>query len=264
MLKTVAAGLRAGARLGARCSAAMTAPLSLAALGALLAALGLAELTAPPPARAQTAAGGGLRLDLFDKTLAPNELARGWIDRKFSPLLGNGDRFFFQFVHNGADEHYIHLQSGRDNSFSVGREKLVSLQDWPVLEWEWKMGVLPKNGDVRVKERDDQAGSMCIVISPSFTGFDSSLCYLFENDGPKDTPIKSTKRDNAYHLILRTAKAGDPLGQWLHERRNVLADYERIYGHPPSGEALVAMLIDSNDTQSSSEAFYRNLVLHKE
>jgi len=247
-----------------RLSARMGAPISLAAVCALIVALGLAAPLQRPAAQAQTAAGAELRLDAFDKTYAPNEAPEGWTTRKFAPIFGNGERYFFQFVHNGADEHYLHLQSGRDNSFSVGREKLVPLQEWPVLEWQWKMGVLPKNGDVRVKERDDQAGDVCVVIRPSLTGFDSSLCYLFQDEGPKDTPIKSTKRDNAYHLILRTTAAGDPLREWLQERRNVLADYKRVFGREPSGEALIAVLIDSNDTESSAEAFYREIVMRKE
>lgn len=235
---------------------------ALVVLGALCAALGLAVHT-PPEARAQAREPGELRLDAFDKSYAPNEPAKDWIFRKFSPLMGDGERFFFQFVHQGPNAHYIHLQSGRNNSFSVGREKLVSLNEWPVLEWEWKITVLPKNGDVRVKERDDQAGAVCIVLDPGIATFDSSLCYLFENDGPKDTPITSTKKDNARHLILRTAKSGDPLGQWLRERRNVLQDYKRVFGHDPQKPAYFGMMIDSNDTESSAEAFYRNLVLRK-
>jgi hypothetical protein len=166
-------------------------------------------------------------------------------------------------VHAGAQEHYVRLQSGRDNSYLLGYEKGLPLAEWPVLEWEWKIVTLPKNGDVRVKERDDQAGAVCIVLDPGIATFDSSLCYLFENDGPKDTPITSTKKDNARHLILRTAKSGDPLGQWLRERRNVLQDYKRVFGHDPQKPAYFGMMIDSNDTESSAEAFYRNLVLRK-
>lgn len=241
-----------GTCLPARCAAPVV-------FAAMLGALAVAALASPPAQAADE-----LRLDAFNRTYAPNEPPSDWTYRKFSPLIGDGERFFFQFVHKSPDEHYIHLQSGRDNSFSVGREKLVSLQEWPVLEWEWKITVLPKDGDVRVKERDNQAGSVCIVIRPTFTSFDSSLCYLFENGGPKDTPIKSTKRDNAEHLILRTAQLGDPVGQWLHERRNMLKDYKRVFGHAPTGEALIAMVIDANDTQSSAEAFYRNIILHKE
>ena len=205
-----------------------------------------------------------LRLDGFDKSYPPGQSAPNWDTRKFAPLFGNGDVFFYEFVSHGPDEHYIHVRSGKNNSFSVGYSDPVPLMKLPWLEWDWKIGVLPKGGDVRVKERDDQAGSMCIIIDPHFTSFDSSLCYLFENDGPKDTPITSTRNGNARYLILRTAKAGDPIGEWLHERRNVIEDYKRVFGKAPGHPVFVGVTIDSNDTQSAAEAYYRNIVLRKE
>jgi hypothetical protein len=230
------------------------------ALG-LAAALGLALLGMGAIVWAQ--AGDVLRLDTWDKTYSSNDEAPGWSAHKFSPVMGSGNRYFYEFVHKSAEEHYLHLASGRNNSFSVGVDKAYALKEWPILEWDWKMGVLPKGGDVRVKEKDDQAGSMCVVIDPGLN-FDSSLCYLFENDGPKDDkPITSTRKSQAKYLIIRTAKAGDKVGEWLHEKRNVYEDYKRVFGHEPGKPGNFGIQIDSNDTESSAEAFYRNIVLHK-
>jgi hypothetical protein len=184
-----------------------------------------------------------------------------WKARKFSPVFGNGERYFYQFVHQGPD-HEIVLRSGTDNSFSLGLEKLFRLQQWPVVEWEWRMVKLPLGGDVRVREKDDQAGSLCFIVNPGLVGF-KSLCYLFENDGPKDTPLVSPQRGDSRYLIVRTAKAGDPVGVWLKERRNVLADYTRVFGKEPQEDAVIGFQIDSNDTQTSAEARYRNVYLRK-
>jgi hypothetical protein len=176
--------------------------------------------------------------------------------------VGSGQRYFFHFVHASAEDHYMHVATGRNNSFTLGTEKAYPLKEWPILEWDWKMVVLPKGGDVRVKERDDQAGSMCVVLNPGLN-FDSSLCYLFENDGPKDVPFTGTRKSNAKYLIIRTAAAGDKVGQWLHERRNVYEDYKKIFGREPSMSANVGIQIDSNDTESAAEAMYRNVILRK-
>ncbi len=221
--------------------------------------LGLALLLAAGAARGQQ--GSPWRLDDFNKTYPPNEVYGKWNARKFSPTFGSGERYFYQFVHNGA-EHYLHLESGSDNSFSVGLEVPFRLQDWRTLEWEWRITKLPTQGDVRVRERDDQAGSVCVIVNPGLFGYEA-VCYLFENGGPKDTPITSTQRDNVRYLILRTAAAGDPLGQWLKEQRNILQDYKRLFGKEPEQEAVVGFQIDSNDTRSAAEAFYRNIILRK-
>lgn len=229
--------------------------------GALLAATGLAAAILAVAALVSAQGADSLRLDNWTESYAPNTEAPEWHSDKFAPLMGKGDRYFFEFVHKG-EEHYLHVASGRNNSFTVGLNKGIAIKDWPILEWDWKMGVLPKGGDVRVKEKDDQAGSMCVVLDPGIS-FDSSLCYLFENDGPKDTPLTGTKKSQAKYLILRTAKSGDPIGQWLHERRNVYEDYKRAFGKEPQKPGFYGVQIDSNDTESAAEAYYRNIVLHK-
>ncbi len=208
------------------------------------------------------AAEDAVRLDNFDRTYPPGEAYGSWDLQKISPLFGSGADTFFQFVNGpGPDGHYIHLRSGRNNSFSLGAKDKFRLQDWPILEWEWKVTRTPKGGDVRVKERDDQAGSMCVIVNPGLTGFDS-LCYLWENDGPKEQLIVSTKRDASRYLILRTAKA-DGTGSWYKERRNMLEDYTKVFGKPPSEEAVIGMQIDSDSTESTGEAFYRNIYRRK-
>jgi hypothetical protein len=202
-----------------------------------------------------------LRLDDFSKTFPENEVIPGWDSRKIAPVFGSGDRYFFQFVHKSAEEHYLHVASGKNNSFTVGSERPFELKTWPVLEWEWKVSKLPKGGDVRVKERDDQAASVCVVVDPGLTGFDS-LCYIWENEGPKDKPITSSKREASKYLILRTGKS-DKLGAWYKEERRIYEDYKRLFGKEPREKAVVGVQIDSNDTESSGEAFYRNIILRK-
>jgi hypothetical protein len=201
------------------------------------------------------------RLDDFTRSYPPNEVYGQWSARKFAPLLGNGDDYLFRFVHESATEHYIQLRSGRNNSFSLGLEAPFRLQEWPVWEWEWRIVRLPRGGDVRVKDRDDQAGSVCVIVNPGLTGFES-LCYLFENEGPKDAPLTSTKRGDSRYLIVRTA-AADPVRAWLHERRNVLQDYRRVFGKEPQHDAVFGFQIDSDDTHSGAEVNYRNVVLRK-
>ena len=205
---------------------------------------------------------GAVRLDDFTRTYDPGQVYSTWELRKIAPLFGSGADQFFQFVDNGKpDGHYIHLRSGRNNSFSLGRTDGFRVQVWPILEWEWKVTRAPKDGDVRVQARDDQAGSICLIVNPGLIGFDS-LCYLWENAGPKDTPITSTKRDASRYLILRTVQA-DGLGRWYTERRNMLQDYIRVFGKAPAYDAVIGMQIDSDSTESSGEVFYRNIYRRK-
>lgn len=220
------------------------------ALAGLLLYVGLAGVIQAEP----------LRLDTYGKTLAPLELPERWQSRKIDPIFGSGDIYFFQFVNDGPDKQYIHLRSGRNNSFTLGHEQRFRVQQYPELSWEWRITQLPRGGDVRIEDRDDQAGSMCLIVNPGLIGF-KSLCYLWENDGPLDLPLTSQKREDSKYIILRTGKA-PPFGEWVAERRNMLQDYQRAFGEAPKEEAIIGMQIDSNSTKSVSEAFYRRIVLH--
>ena len=202
---------------------------------------------------------GQVRIDEFDKTLEPGAVPKGWDSRKFSPTVGSGETFFFQF--GNGPEYTVHLKSGKNNSFTVGRDYKFKLKDYPILEWEWRVTVLPKGGDVRAKAKDDQAGSMCVVHNPGLIGAET-LCYLWENQGPRGTELTSTKRDESKYIILRSADA-DETGKWFSERRNIYEDFKRLFGKEPGKDAVIGLQIDSNDTESSAEAFYRNILLKK-
>lgn len=202
-----------------------------------------------------------IRFDDHSKTYGKNDPIPGWDSTKISPFFGSGDKFFFQFVHKSEEEHYLHVASGDDNSFSVGSEKTFMLPDYPILEWEWKITKMPKGGDVRIKDKDDQAGSLCVVVDPGLTGFDS-LCYIWENDGPKGAELTSTKRDESKYIILRTPKT-DQLGKWYKEERRVYEDYKKLFGKEPTEKAVIGVQIDSDDTETSAEAFYRRIILRK-
>lgn len=209
---------------------------------------------------APLAAQDAVRVDDFDRTHKPNETYGKWDTRKIAPFFGDGDTYFFQFYDQGG-EHYIHLKSGDDNSFSLGVEQDYRVQDWPVLAWEWRVTTLPKDGDVRVKARDDQAGSICVIVNPGLMGF-KSLCYIYENDGPKGEVITSTKRDDSKYIILRTGTA-DGTGTWYSEQRNTLEDFTGAFGYAPEEKAIIGIQIDSDSTESSAEAFYRNIYRRK-
>lgn len=221
-------------------------------LGALVLAL-LALVATPALAQEK-------RLDDWNKNFSPNEDAPGWQNQKFSPTFGSGDTFFFQFYHD-ATNHYLHLKSGKNNSFSVGSKFKFKLSDFPVLEWDWQANVLPKGGDVHKKATDDQAGQMCVTVNPGLTG-STSVCYLWDNQGKKGEKLTSTKHDNIKYVMLRVATE-DKTGTWFHEKVNILADYTAAYGKPTK-DAIIGISIDSDDTKSSADINYKNIVLKKQ
>jgi hypothetical protein len=49
------------------------------------------------------------------------------------------------------------------------------------------------------------------------------------------------------------------VGEWLVERRNVLADYRRLFGEEPPAVGAIAIMTDTDNTGASAEAWYDDL-----
>ena len=148
----------------------------------------------------------------------------------------------------------LHLKSA-DDSTTLNREikGRVHLKDTPILEWEWKSIALPKGGNSCNKATDDQAGQI-FVVWPRFPEAVRSriIGYVWDSTRPVGTVCKSEKTGTVTYVVVRSGPAD--LNRWISERRDVVADFKRIYGDAPDDPAVLSLSIDSNDTHTSSEA----------
>ena len=88
---------------------------------------------------------------------------------------------------------------------------------------------LPKGGDARRKQTDDQA--------------------------PAGSTFPSQKVGNVTFVVIRSVEA--ELNTWLTETRNVLEDYRRIYGEAPKEDVgAVSISINSQNKGTSAESFF--------
>ncbi len=163
-------------------------------------------------------------------------------------------KYDFTIVENDG-HHVLDLRSHDDGStINKDIKRKVNLKETPVLEWSWKAVVLPKGGDSRKKETDDQAAQL-YVAWPRFPEAVRSriIGYVWDTTAPVGTIVKSEKTSTVTYIVLRSGTAD--LGKWVTERRNVAEDFKRIYGEEPDNPGAISVAIDSNDTHSSAESF---------
>jgi hypothetical protein len=156
----------------------------------------------------------------------------------------------------------LHLRSQNEGS-TISKEIKVDLREFPVLEWRWKVAVLPTGGDSRKKATDDQAAQLYVVF-PRFPQAVRSriIGYVWDSTAPAGTTVRSEKTGTVTYVIVRSGSTG--LGTWITETRNVAEDYKRIYGEDPSEPAgAVSISIDSNDTGSSAESYIGEIVFRR-
>jgi hypothetical protein len=149
----------------------------------------------------------------------------------------------------------LHMRSADEGS-TISREVKgrVDLRDTPILEWTWRVTMLPAGGHSCRKATDDQAAQL-FVVWPRFPEAVRSriIGYVWDTSAPVGTVCRSEKTGTVTYVVVRSGPG--ELGRWLTERRNVAEDFKRIYADDLEPPAAVSVAIDSNDTNSTSESF---------
>ncbi len=157
----------------------------------------------------------------------------------------------------------LHLKSKNEGS-TISKEVKgkVNLKETPILEWSWKMAVLPKGGNSCAKATDDQAAQV-FVLWPRFPEQVRSriVGYVWDTTQPVGTTCKSEKTGMVTYIVVRSGPA--EIGKWFTERRNVREDFKKIYGEYDDEPGVVSVAIDSNDTSSTSESFIGPIAFRK-
>jgi Protein of unknown function (DUF3047) len=150
----------------------------------------------------------------------------------------------------------LHLKS-RDEGSTISKEikGQVDLTETPILEWSWKAVVLPKGGDSRQKELDDEAAQIYVAWERFPKQVRSRVIgYVWDSTAPIGTISKGQKSVIAIHyVVVRSGPA--ERGKWLTEQRNLRDDFKKIYGEEPGPPDAISVGIDSNDTHSTAESY---------
>lgn len=159
----------------------------------------------------------------------------------------------------------------------------LQVTDRSMLAWRWRVDKLVEDADIRTRSGDDSPAKICVffafdasklslgertklAIAHSTTGQDvptETLCYVWDNKVPVDTglPNAFTKRIRVIVLESGTAK----LAQWVQQRRNLVTDYQRMFGDESEGKVPdvvgVAVSADADNTHGHSLAYFGDITL---
>ena len=170
-------------------------------------------------------------------------------------------KYEFRIVSQGGRKG-LHLKSGNDSS-TITKEIKVDVKRHPVLVWSWQVVSLPKGGDARKSATDDEAAQLYVTF-PRFPSQVRSrvISYIWDTAAPVGAVFKSEKTGLVTYVVVRSGPAD--LGKWLAESRNVLEDYQKIYGEAPGEEVgAISISIDSNDTRSAADSYFGEILFRK-
>lgn len=138
-----------------------------------------------------------------------------------------------------------------NEAMRIGRSVKIDPRETPWLTWEWKAVVLPEGGDVRDPKRNDQAGRVMVM----FEGM-KALLYVWDTTAPVGAESHSDGLEIFQRALIVVRSGPQQLGQWDRQRRNVHADYRRLFEREPRGIKWVGLETHSNDTRTRTAVLF--------
>jgi hypothetical protein len=119
--------------------------------------------------------------------------------------------------------------------------------------------ILAFEGD---RSRFSAKNAMLNELSRSLTGEEmpyATLMYVWCNHRPVESVIVNPRTDRIRKLVVESGPGR--LKQWLHYERDIRADYEKAFGEPPGALVGLAIMTDTDNTQSQARAWYGDIRL---
>jgi hypothetical protein len=155
------------------------------------------------------------------------------------------------------DGHFLRLLSVGD-AFGLKKEMSFDIRKYPYLSWRWRATKLPKGGDIRKRETDDQAGQIYVVFPKFPTMINSrSMGYIWDSQASVGLSGTSTAYSKMKYVVLQGGPA--KLDQWICETRNVYEDYKKLFQEEPPLVGTVLLYINSQHTKSSASCDYADI-----
>lgn len=162
-----------------------------------------------------------------------------------------------------------------DASASMLRQNVrIEPADLARVRFSWKVPGLIRLADMAVREKDDAPVRIVLAfegdrsrLSPrdaalselarALTGEEmpyATLMYVWCNHREAGTVIVNPRTDRVRKLVVESGPRR--LNQWLEYERDIRADFERAFGEKPGALVGIAIMTDSDNTRSSTQAWY--------
>lgn len=146
---------------------------------------------------------------------------------------------------------------------SLYLEREIDLAKTPVLAWRWRIEKTPGVADEKVKEGDDFAARVYVVApGEGMFGLPRAISYVWAGGAQIGDFWPNPFTDKVMMFAL---DAGDrEAGRWRTHRRNVRADFQRLFGRKVDRLEGVAVMTDSDNSGRRARAWYGDIVFHPE
>lgn len=161
------------------------------------------------------------------------------------------------------------------------REIRIDPNEYPIVQWRWKVANVLQEGDVTKKSGDDYPARLYITFEydPERAGlFEKAkyqaakaifgpdvpfraLNYIWESKAAKGSIIPNPYTDWTMMVVVESGTAR--LNQCITEERNLAEDFRRAFNEPPLMISGVAIMTDTDNTKEQATAYYGDILFKK-
>ncbi len=167
----------------------------------------------------------------------------------------------------------VHAQA--DRSAGMFRRQLrIEPDELGKLSFSWKAAALVPGGDVRDSDVEDaplrvllafdgdhsrlsQRTRMMFDLMHGLTGElppYATLMYVWDGKAPVDSLVINRRSDRVRKIVVESGP--QHIGTWRSYGRDIVADYRRAFGAEPGALIAVALMTDTDNTQTVAQAWY--------
>lgn len=179
-----------------------------------------------------------------------------------------------QFTHTFHDGRQA-VKATANSSVSMFRRQVrISAQELGALKFSWNVPGLIQAADMAQRELDDSPvrlvlsfegdrsqfsnkNRMLSELSLALTGEElpyATLMYVWSNKHPTNEVITNPRTDRIRKMVVESG-AGN-LGKWLDYERDIRADFIKAFGEEPGALTGIALMTDTDNTQTKATAWY--------
>ena len=172
----------------------------------------------------------------------------------------------------------------QSNSAASGliRKIRIDPAEYPIITWRWKIANILEKGDVTQKSGDDYPARLYITFQYDPAGLSfvekikyeaarifygeyppaAAITYIWASKAPAGTVVPNPYTDRVMMIVVQSGRS--KLNTWMHEQRNLVEDYWKVFGQTPPLISSVAIMTDTDNTQESATAYYGDIVFKKQ
>lgn len=141
-----------------------------------------------------------------------------------------------QFVRLMTEDTYLRYSKRNGEDFEW------SLETHPQLKWRWRALELPEGASE--KSQNDTGGAVYVTFGKDWLGRPKSIKYTYSSSLPVGTVVSF----GPLKVIVVDSAVEPRQGEWQVVQRNLINDYQQVFGDDPPNKPLSITLWSDSDT----------------